>query len=221
MGRLDLSGSEPSAGREWTDTGTLREARELKHRGEADTRSVPIPPELVGALRDHIATFGFAEDGRLFSSEAGGPLQETAYGAVWRRARESALSPEQCASPLARRPYDMRHAGISLWLNAGVAATEVARRAGHGVAVMLQVYANCIDGEDWTYNERIERALGLVGERADGSERGRLAGASGEPCVQRRGRIVGHWLGRRLVISAFVQVRRARLVADGGGLENR
>jgi integrase len=88
----------------------------------------------------------FAEDGRLFSSEAGGPLQETAYGVVWRRARESALSPEQCTSPLARRPYDLRHAGISLWLNARVAATEVARRAGHGVAVMLQVYANCIDG---------------------------------------------------------------------------
>ena len=185
-GRLDLSGSEPSAGREWTNTGTLREARELKHRGEADTRSVPIPPELVSALREHIATFGFAENGRLFSSEAGGPLQETSYGAVWRRARESALSPEQCASPLARRPYDLRHAGISLWLNAGVAATEVARRAGHGVAVMLQVYANCIDGEDWTYNERIERALRLVGERADGSERGRLAGASGEPCAKTR-----------------------------------
>ena len=39
--------------------------------------------------------------------------------------------------------------------------------------------------------------------------------------VQRRGRIVGHWMGRRLVTSAFAQVRRARLVADGGGLENR
>jgi hypothetical protein len=113
---------------------------------------------------------------------------------VWRRARESALSPEQCTSPLARRPYDLRHAGISLWLNARVAATEVARRAGHGVAVMLQVYANCIDGEDWTYNERIERALRLVGERADGSERGRLAGAFGEPCAKTwadRGPLVG------------------------------
>jgi hypothetical protein len=58
----------------------------------------------------------------------------------------------------------LRHAGITLWLNAGVAATEVARRAGHGVAVMLQVYANCIDGEDRIYNERIDRALRLIGE---------------------------------------------------------
>jgi integrase len=193
-GRLDLSGSEPSAGREWTDTGTLREARELKHRGEADTRSVPIPPELVGILREHIAAFGLAEDGRLFRSEAGGLLQDTAYGAVWRRARDSALTPEQRSSPLARRPYDLRHAGISLWLNAGVAATEVARRAGHGVAVMLHVYANCIDGEDRTYNERIERALMPVGERAEGSHRGRLAGASGKPLAQTVG---GSWAAGR------------------------
>jgi hypothetical protein len=39
--------------------------------------------------------------------------------------------------------------------------------------------------------------------------------------VQRRGRIVGRWLGRRLVISVFAQVRRARLVADGGCPERR
>jgi len=34
------------------------------------------------------------------------------------------------ASPLAGRPYDLRHAAVSLWLNAGVPATEVAERAG-------------------------------------------------------------------------------------------
>jgi hypothetical protein len=31
-------------------------------------------------------------------------------------------------------------------LNSGVPATEVARRAGHGVAVLLKIYAHCIDG---------------------------------------------------------------------------
>jgi integrase len=45
-----------------------------------------------------------------------------------------------------RRPYDLRHAAVSLWLNSGVPATEVARRAGHGVAVLLKIYAHCIDG---------------------------------------------------------------------------
>jgi hypothetical protein len=48
---------------------------------------------------------------------------------------------------------------VSLWLNAGVPATEVARRAGHGVAVLLKVYANCIDGQATPANQRISDAL--------------------------------------------------------------
>lgn len=65
----------------------------------------------------------------------------------------------QVASPLARRPYDLRHAAASLWLNAGVPPTEVARRLGHSVAVLLKVYASCIDGEEGGMNDRIGRAL--------------------------------------------------------------
>jgi integrase len=71
-----------------------------------------------------------------------------------------ALAPAQVASPLARRPYDLRHAAVSLWLNAGVPATEVAARAGHSVEVLLRVYAKCIDGQTETINRRIDGALG-------------------------------------------------------------
>ena len=48
---------------------------------------------------------------------------------------------------------------MSLWLNAGVPAIEVARRAGHGVAVLLKVYANCIDGQADAANQRISATL--------------------------------------------------------------
>lgn len=58
------------------------------------------------------------------------------------------------ASPLVRRPYDLRHAAVSLRLNAGVPATEVDRHAGHGVAVLLKVYANSIDGQAGPANQR-------------------------------------------------------------------
>ena len=37
-------------------------------------------------------------------------------------------------------------------------ATEVTRRAGHGVAVLLTVYANCIDGCAGPANQRISHA---------------------------------------------------------------
>jgi len=49
---------------------------------------------------------------------------------------------------------------VSLWLNSGVPATEAARRAGHGVAVLLKIYAHCIDGQADAANQRITDALG-------------------------------------------------------------
>jgi integrase len=77
-------------------------------------------------------------------------------------ARKTALTPAQYGSPLGRRPYDLRHAAVSLWLNFGVPATEVVRRAGHGVAVLLKIYTHCIDGRADAANQRITDALGTT-----------------------------------------------------------
>jgi hypothetical protein len=63
---------------------------------------------------------------------------------------------------------------MSLWLNFRVPATEVARRAGHGLAVLLKIYAHCIDGKADTANQRITDALGIqeaqrdLGDEGDG-----------------------------------------------------
>jgi integrase len=158
-GRLDLTTSEPRAGQSWTNNGGARDERGLKHRSTDEVRSVPIPPVLVSILRDHIDTYGVGAECRIFRSGRGGPLQETAYAKVWRTARQVALTPAEAASPLARRPYDLRHACASLMLNAGVPATEAARRLGHSVAMLLRRYANCIDGQELAANDRIARAL--------------------------------------------------------------
>ena len=158
-GRIDLAVSEPRAGREWTDHGTARQARGLKHRAAGEMRSIPIPPALVTLLRAHLKAYGATPDGRFFRTTRGGTVQDSAYSAVWQAARAAVFTPAQQASPLARRPYDLRHAAVSLWLNAGVPATEVARRAGHSVAVLLKVYAHCIDGQADTVNHRIADAL--------------------------------------------------------------
>ncbi|MGN9847298.1 hypothetical protein ACTMTI_55400 [Nonomuraea sp. H19] len=47
---------------------------------------------------------------------------------------------------------------MSLWLNAGVHAPEVAERARHSVDVLLKVYAKCM-GQRELANQRIEKAL--------------------------------------------------------------
>jgi integrase len=171
-GRLNLVETEPRAGADWTDDGCPRETRGLKHRGEKEMRSVPIPPDLVQLLRAHIKTYDIGPTDRMFRTGRGGHIQDSVYTSIWRKARFKALSAEQFGSPLAKRPYDLRHAAISLWLNSGVPATEVARRAGQGVAVMLKVYANCVDGDEPLMNDRIEAALL--------SDRGTLGTASPE-----------------------------------------
>ncbi len=157
-GHLTLAASRPQTNRRWTDTGTTHEQRGLKHRATTATRRVPIPPQLVAILREHSDEFGTAPDGRLFQTRRGGVLG-SGYTDVWAGARTLALTPDQVLSPLANRPYALRHAAVSLWLNAGVPATEVADRAGHSVEILLRVYAGCIHGGETAANRHIEDAL--------------------------------------------------------------
>jgi len=171
-GQLILVGSTPDSNGAWTDSGQANEDRQLKHRGVSDTRPVPASPELVEILRQHIATFPTSPGGRLFVTRigpAGVPLPPpfnkplrmgTAYR-VWDTARAAAFTEVEYASPLARRPYDLRHAALSTWLNAGVPPTQVAEWAGHSVMILLRVYAKCIYGQEEMARARIESALAL------------------------------------------------------------
>lgn len=181
-GQLNLAKSSPRAGSAWTDNGDAYDERSLKHRADGETRPVPIPQELVRLLREHIDTFGTASDGRLFQGRRGGRISESVYGPVWSAARSKALAQLHGASErLAQRPYDLRHGGVSLWLNNGVPPAEVAERAGHSVHVLLRVYAKCIDGQRGAANKKIDDALGDNGDgqRNDASEVDDDAGGEG------------------------------------------
>ncbi len=162
-GTLRLAISRPGTGAGWLDDrpadgSEITPARQLKHRAIGDTRPVPACPPLVMILRQHIADFGFASDGRLFTGVRGGEVSDSVVGRVWAAARADALTSAQAAGPLARRVYDLRHACLSGWLNAGVSPQQVAEWAGHSVAVLLRVYAKCVDGDDIAARKRIEAA---------------------------------------------------------------
>lgn len=90
---------------------------------------------------------------RTADSRTGGVFSGSAYAKVWQEARTYAFTPDQVASPLAGRPYDLRARGR------GVHAPEAAERAGHGVDVMLRVYAECVDGQREIASRRILEAL--------------------------------------------------------------
>jgi len=157
-GELHLNLSNPPTALAWTDAGT-RAPRQLKHRAVREVRIVPCVPQLVRLLTNHLEEFGTAPDGRLFRAARGGPVPNAVYGQVWRQARRRAFTPAEAASPLAARPYDLRHAAVSTWLNAGTDPTLVAEWAGHSVHVLLKVYAKCVVGRDDVARRRIADML--------------------------------------------------------------
>ena len=65
----------------------------------------------------------------------------------------------ELASGLAKRPYDLRHAGISFWLYSGVDPAECARRAGQSIEVLFRFYAKFLDGVRRQANRLIEQSM--------------------------------------------------------------
>jgi integrase len=139
-GELYVGPVAPEVARDWTDDGARRDTRQMpKHRAEGETRGpIPVPPVQVRLFRAHIATFGTGKDGRVF---------------------QHVLTQREQDSPLAKRPYDLRHTCLSTWLNAGVPPKQVAELAGHSVEVLLRTYAKCMVGQDQAARRRITEAL--------------------------------------------------------------
>ena len=167
-GLLNLSGGVVTSGEEWTDGGEVHEVHSLKRRAATATRPVPIPPQLVRVLRVHLERFGVAPDGRLFRNEAGNYVDASAYGQTWARARERTLTRTERASGLAKRPYDLRHAGISFWLYSGVDPAECARRAGQSIEVLFRHYAKFLGGVREQANRLIELSMEEWGRVSQG-----------------------------------------------------
>ncbi|MFD0385997.1 tyrosine-type recombinase/integrase [Streptomyces stramineus] len=165
-GTLTLRETRPVSGKQWTDSRERHDRRGLKAREASTDRPVPIPPVLVTILQEHLKRFGTAKEGRVFGNERGGVVGSSTYWRVWEEARGYALPPDRVESPLAGRPYDLRHACITRWLNAGVPIAEVARRVGNSPEVIHRRYHGCIDGHEEAANAKIAKALEEEGDTA-------------------------------------------------------
>jgi len=99
-------------------------------------------------------------------------LPKLTINRAWQRARREVFTPQVAASPLARTPYDLRHAAVSTWLNGGVPSTDVAAWAGHSVEILHKIYAECLDGEGEVLRQRVQTALGHhPSKRGQGQQR--------------------------------------------------
>ena len=86
-------------------------------------------------------------------------ISESVYGRAWHTARRDALGSVLAATPLARRPYDLRHAALSLWLTATGAPAEIAARAGNSVTVLHTLYTHRLHSQQDAVSQQIEHAL--------------------------------------------------------------
>jgi integrase len=137
-GRVDVTEADPS----------------IDEPGEPKTgkRSVPIPPELVGILREWLESHDFASDELIFRTRTGRRPTASNWSRAWRRALRSIGH-----KPL--RVYDCRHAAATTWLKAGVPLGEVARRLGHSVETLVSTYIGAMEADEELGNTRIEAAL--------------------------------------------------------------
>ncbi|MFJ9726848.1 tyrosine-type recombinase/integrase [Streptomyces sp. NPDC101209] len=153
--------AQPEVGKNWTDDGEIHEERGLKGRAADDTRVVPGHPSLTQILREHIKAKYLKPGDLLFQGEKGEMLAGSVIRRAWRSARKEVLTPEEFASPLGKRVYDLRHTCLTNWLNAGVPPAQVAEWAGNSVTVLFAVYARCVSGQLGDLKRRIEDWTGL------------------------------------------------------------
>ncbi|MEV4131458.1 integrase [Dactylosporangium sp. NPDC049742] len=160
-GEFEFGEAEPHAGKEWTDSGENRDRRQLKQREVGERRTAPCPPELTALIHWHLREFGTGAGGRLFVGERNRTeLPKRTIITTWRLAREHVFIPDVVETPLAKRPYDLRHAAVSTWLNGGVPPTDVALWAGQSVEVLFRIYAACLDKGTEILRRRVSAALG-------------------------------------------------------------
>ena len=158
-GEIHVTTTAPDAGTRWTDTGTERDRRGLKHRGEGEIRTVPIPPPQVRLFRAHLDQYGTSRDGHIFRGVKGRPLATVTYRRAWDRARKAAFDAAEFASPagmLTLRPASCMPVDVA---QRGSGTRSVAEWAGHSVEVLLRTYVRCLDGQHDIAKRRIMEAL--------------------------------------------------------------
>ena len=158
-------------GQGWGDDSKARDREDRELKQPAKTPFARCPRTAAGrgasvAHRAHRARAGrpavLSTPGLTATVQSQGD-----YARVWRPL--AAASPRTVQRSPWPAPYDLRHAAVSPWLNAGVPATQVAEWAGHSVHVLLKVYAKCIEGQDEAARRRIDEALKFAVKSTAGS----------------------------------------------------
>jgi len=190
-GELTVSEPTPEIGKQWTDSGEIRDhRRQNKGREVGDIRHVPMHPDLVADVRAYIKDNNIKPGDLLLTGvKSGNALAAITVRKNWEAARLEVLGEETVDKETGqkirlvrtltgKRIYDLRHTCLTNWLNSGVPPAQVAEWAGNSVPVLLATYVKCISGQEDTYRRRIEETLAAPG--TDATAEVGSAGESGE-----------------------------------------
>ncbi|MER6564450.1 hypothetical protein ABT300_43430 [Streptomyces sp. NPDC001027] len=86
-------------------------------------------------------------------------------------ARTLALAPALSGTPLAKRPYDLRHSALSTRLCAGADPDVADPRTGNGVELLLSLYPTWLYDRQTINNQRTEGLLSVYDQPPEPEER--------------------------------------------------
>ena len=111
-------------------------------KSEAGSRTVAIPPHLLGDLEDHLKRHvGAAQTSLLFPAASGGHMAPSALYRVWYPARKAAGRDDL-------RFHDLRHTGATLAAQAGATLADLMARVGHSTPAAALRYQHAAAGRD-------------------------------------------------------------------------
>ena len=121
-------------------------------KSAAGVRDVAIPPHLIPAIRDHVATFaGWGRDGLVFpAAQSGGQIAHGTFYKTWDVARKAAGRPDL-------RFHDLRHTGAVMAAQTGATLAELMSRLGHSTPGMAIRYQHAAEDRDAEIARRLSR----------------------------------------------------------------
>jgi integrase len=128
-------------------------------KSEAGKRTVAIPPHVMPALQDHLATFvGHGPHALVFAAAHGGVLAPSTLYSVFYPARKAAGRPDL-------RFHDLRHTGATLAAATGATLADLMQRLGHSTAGAAMRYQHSAQDRDAAIAVALSKmALGEVVE---------------------------------------------------------
>lgn len=134
---------------------------------KASVRTIPVPAPLAGVLEQHLAALGLRGDDLVFPGPGGGHIRMN----NWQRRHWFPAFERTGIEPIA--VHQLRHTGITRWVQAGLDLVTVARRAGHeSVRTVADIYARAIEGETAADALIADRAAAVIAAATKSAQAG-------------------------------------------------